>query len=249
MIHCRSNRDFTTRVYRRLTMFMSLFVFAILTACASTTVSDREQLVTETLPRPTHIWVYDFAASAEDIPAHSVLYNQGLSIPSDQTSEHARTGRQLGREIATELIGKIQDMGLLAEHGGPGTKPQINDIEIRGYLISYSEGSTAERVSIGLGAGSSELKAAVEGFQMTAQGLRKLGSGETQAESGKTPGMAIGLVSMLATHNPAGLIISTGLKVYGEESGRDTVEGRAKQIGKEIAEVLSKRFKQEGWIE
>jgi hypothetical protein len=36
--------------------------------------------------------------------------------------------------------------------------------------------------------------------------------------------------------------------VYGEESGKSTVEGRAKQTAKEIADVLKKRFKQEGWI-
>jgi hypothetical protein len=35
---------------------------------------------------------------------------------------------------------------------------------------------------------------------------------------------------MIATHNPAGFIVSTGMKAYGEESGNDTVEGRARQI-------------------
>ena len=83
---------------------------------------------------------------------------------------------------------------------------------------------------------------------MTSQGLRKLGSGTVESGSGKTPGMAVGVISLLATHNPAGLIVSTGVKAYGEESGKSTVEGRAKQTAKEIADVLKKRFQQEGWI-
>ncbi len=83
---------------------------------------------------------------------------------------------------------------------------------------------------------------------MTAKGLRKLGSGTVKSHSGKTPGTAVGAATFLATNNPAGLIISTGVKVYGEKSGKSTVEGRAKQTAKEIADVLRKRFQEEGWI-
>jgi hypothetical protein len=110
------------------------------------------------------------------------------------------------------------------------------------------EGSAAKRVGIGLGSGSSELKVAVEGFQMTAQGLRKLGSGTSDAGGSKGPGGAVGLVTLLATHNPAGLIISGGMKVYGEASGKSKIEGRAEQTAKEIADILKKRFQEEGWI-
>jgi type II secretory pathway component PulF len=42
----------------------------------------------------------------------------------------------------------------------------------------------------------------------------------------------------LATANPAGLIISTGMKVYGETSGSSTIEGGAEDLAKEIAKVL-----------
>jgi hypothetical protein len=56
-------------------------------------------------------------------------------------------------------------------------------------------------------------------------------------------------VTFLATKNPAGLIVSSGMKVYGEKSGSSKVEGRAKQTGKEIAEVLEKRFKELGWVQ
>lgn len=83
---------------------------------------------------------------------------------------------------------------------------------------------------------------------MTAQGLRKLGSGTTAAGGNKGPGGAVGAATLIATHNPAGLIISTGVKIYGEESGSAKVEGRAKQTAKEIADVLKGRFEEEGWI-
>jgi hypothetical protein len=129
-----------------------------------------------------------------------------------------------------------------------GTAPRINDIVIRGTLLSINEGNTAERVAIGFGSGASELRTAVEGYQMTARGLRKLGYGTLDASGSKAPGEAVGVAGLLATGNPAGLIVSTGMKVYGEESGSSRVEGRAQQTAKEIADVLKQRFVQQGWI-
>jgi hypothetical protein len=58
----------------------------------------------------------------------------------------------------------------------------------------------------------------------------------------------VGLAALVATHNPAGLIIGTGVKAYKEKSGSATVEGRAKQTAKEIADVLKTRFQEQGWI-
>jgi hypothetical protein len=58
----------------------------------------------------------------------------------------------------------------------------------------------------------------------------------------------LGVAALIATHNPAGLIVSTGMSIYGEKTGKDTVEGRAKQSAKEIADVLKKRFQEQGWI-
>jgi len=42
---------------------------------------------------------------------------------------------------------------------------------------------------------------------MTAQGLHKLGSGKTDSEGGKTPGADLGVLGLIATHNPVGLIM------------------------------------------
>jgi hypothetical protein len=56
------------------------------------------------------------------------------------------------------------------------------------------------------------------------------------------------LAAFIATANPAGLIISGGMKVYGEASGSSKVECRAKPAAKEIASVLQKRFQEQGWI-
>ena len=39
-----------------------------------------------------------------------------------------------------------------------------------------------------------------------------------------------------------------GVKVYGQVSGRNTLEGRAKSTADEIAQQLKVRFQERGWI-
>ncbi len=224
-----------------------LFALLFVAGCASTKVSDRQQFVTGPLPRPDHILVYDFVATPTDIPADSELAGQLPENSTAQTPEQIEAGKKVGAEIAAKLVELIRGMGMPAEQVVKA-EPQINDIVLRGYLLSVEEGSAGKRVGIGLGSGSSELKVAVEGFQMTPQGMRKLGSGTSDASGSKGPGTAVGLVTFLATRNPAGLIISGGMKVYGEASGKSKIEGRADQTAKEIAEILKKRFQEEGWI-
>ena len=58
-----------------------------------------------------------------------------------------------------------------------------------------------------------------------------------------------GFAGLIATGNPAGLIVSTGMKVYGEASGSSKLEGRAEAMAKEIADQIKPRFQQQGWIQ
>jgi hypothetical protein len=205
--------------------------------------------VYEKLPRPNHIWVYDFAATPAEVPAGSALAGQPIEHPTPQTAEQIATGRKMGDAIATQLVEEIFNMGMLARKASSDTKPEINDLVIRGYLLSIDEGDATKRVAIGFGSGASQLTAAVEGFQMTTQGLRKLGSGTVDSGGGKTPGGAVGVAALIATGNPVGLIVGGGAKAYGEYSGSSKIEGRAKAIAKEIAEKIKPKFQQQGWID
>jgi hypothetical protein len=245
---------FTFNCERRFVMktrnhiLLCLIALLVIAGCASTKIAGRDELVTEKIPRPAHIWVHDFAATPADVPDQSALAGQHSEHNPPQTAGQIKAGRKVGGEIAAQLVDRIRGMGMPAEHALTETTPQINDIVIRGYIITFNEGSAEKRILIGFGSGASDLKVAAEGFQMTAQGLRKLGTGRTDAAGGKAPGEDLGVLGLIATHNPAGLIVSTGAKVYGEESGSSMVKGRAKQTANEIADVLKKRFQEQGWI-
>jgi hypothetical protein len=231
---------------RRLAPSLALLVFVA--ACAGTNVTDRQVLVDEKLPRPGRIWVYDFIASPADVPSDSALAGQDPSGAS-QSPEQLALGRQVGAAIAIELASEIAAMGLPAAVAGPQSSFQVNDIVIRGYLLSYTAGNEAARLAVGMGAGAAEVKAAVEGFEVTPTGMRKLGSGTVDTKASKGPGGAVPLAVAIATKNPLGLIVSTGVNLHGEATGSSTIQGKAKDVAKEIAAQIRPRFEKQGWIE
>ena len=139
-------------------------------------------------------------------------------------------------------------MGLPAVLAAGQPAPHVGDIVIIGYFESIDEGSAAKRVAIGFGSGGAELTTQVEGYLMTDQGLRKLGSREIDSGAGKTPGVALPLAVTIATANPIGLIASSALKVSGQVSGRTTIKGSAKRTAKKIADELRVAFEKQGWI-
>jgi hypothetical protein len=215
-------------------IFLYLLTVLLISSCASSKITARQEYQGARIARPAHILVYDFAAP----PTNS----------APQTEEQIATGRRVGTEIASTLADEIRAMGLPAMQASHQTQPQIGDLVIKGNLLALDEGSAAKRIALGFGSGAAELKAAVEGYLMTNRGLQKLGSGTTDSSGGKSPGAALGVAGALATANPAGLIISTGMKAYGEASGSSTIDGRAKDLAKEIAQVLQSKFKEQGWI-
>ena len=225
-----------------------LFALVLVAGCASTKVTN-QRLVYDKLPRPNQIFVYDFVSTPADLPPDSAMAGQYAEHSAPQTADDIAAGRELGAQMAVDLVFAIRDMGLPAERASSRTMVRINDIVIRGYLLSIDKGSVAKRAAIGFGSGASELRTAVEGYQMTAQGLRKLGSGTADSGGSKGPGAAVGAATFIATANPAGLIVSSGMKVYGEASGKSKIEGRADATVQEIAAKLKSRFQEEGWIQ
>jgi len=226
----------------------AMIVPLVLAACASVQVSDRQVLVDSKQPRPHHIFVHPFVASPEDVPADSSLSGHATAPSEPQTAEQVALGREIGVEVAKALVAQIDAMTLPALLASSEASPEVNDLVIHGYLLSVVEGSATERVAIGMGQGAAVLKVAVEGFQMTPNGLRKVGGGKLDTDASKTPGAAVPLVVALATKNPLGLIVSTGVKLHDEKTGSSTIHGKAQDVAKSIADELRPRFEAQGWI-
>jgi hypothetical protein len=223
-----------------------LFAVIVLAGCASSKVTAYQPYEGK-IARPDRIIVYDFAVTPSDLPAEVAVAGEGLpSAP--QTATQLATGRKLGAEIAKDLVADLQTMGLPAVRAAGEPGPQPGDALVVGYFASVDEGSATKRVVLGFGSGGAELKTIAKGFLMTEQGLRALGSGEVAAGSGKLPGGAIPLAVTIATANPIGLIVSGGVKAYGEMSGSETIEGAARRTADEIASKIRITAEKQGWI-
>jgi hypothetical protein len=228
---------------------LCLPALVIVFGCASTNVSQQTPMSNPGLARPNQVWVYNFVADPADMPANSSISGAVGAPSTPPTAEQIEEGRRLGALIAQDLVADINAMGLSAVQAGPGSTPQVGDGVIRGYLVSVKSGGAVQRFVIGFGAGTSEMDTVVEGYAVTPQGWRKLGSGTLSSSGNKTPGMVVPAAVAIATANPIGLIVVGGAKIYGEASGRSGLEGRAKATADAIAEQLKIRFQDRGWIQ
>ena len=232
------------RSLQRVASYLSALVVAA--GCASTTVTEQQYYAgTAELARPDHIHVYPFAATPNDIPTWSAAAGRQAQ---PRTPEELEAGRKLGALVAKELVSEIQGMGLPGAVAGLQTPLQVNDLMFLGYFESIEKGSASDRVTLGFGSGAAELRTAVEAYQMTKDGPRQLGSGRGTASGGKTPGLIVPAVVMVATANPIGLMAGGATKTQGEMGGKDTIEGMAKNTAKTIADRLRLRFQEQGWI-
>jgi hypothetical protein len=216
--------------------------------CAKTSVTEQTPMTSPGLGRPNQILVYNFIANPADMPADSSIGGAFNAPRTPPTDDQLATGRRLGELIAAALVADIQAMGLSAAQAGPGSTPQVGDGVIRGYLVSVQGGGAAKRFIIGFGSGTSELDTVVEGYTMTPQGLRRLGSGTLSSSGGKTPGVVVPAAVAIASGNPVGLIVVGGVKIYREASGKNGLEARAKATADAIAAALKTRFEDRGWM-
>ena len=225
-----------------------LFVLFVAAGCASTEVTDRQTYQGDKLAQPDSIIIHDFTANPAKVPPDSTFAAQIGGAHTRPTAEQLRVTALLGQEVAKKLVSNLRDAGLPAVLATGQPNPRVNDIVIRGYFVSVDEGSATKRVLVGCGSGGAELMTAVEGLQMTPQGLRFLGSGKVESGAAKMPGVALPAAVMAATANPIGLVVGGAVKVYGETSGSATIEGAAERTADEISTQLIKAAERNGWI-
>jgi len=69
--------------------------------------------------------VYDFAATAADVPAYSTLAGQASEGATPQTAEQIATGRQLGAEIGSQARDENRQIELPGDPFGGRRVPRL----------------------------------------------------------------------------------------------------------------------------
>jgi Domain of unknown function (DUF4410) len=214
--------DVLSRVAQRL------FADVLVAAGVSTRTVSLQPYEGGRITRPDRLVVYDFAASPE-------------------TAQEIAVARQVGAQVAEELVAHIRSWGLPAVQAAGEPTPRIGDAVLTGYFESVDPSSMAKRFVLRFGSGAAELRTIVEAYVMTDKGLRRLGSRVVEPEGGKSRSGALPLALAVASGNPIGLVISGAATLEGETSGRATIEG-AKRTAREVADKVEEVFRKQDWI-
>ncbi|HXK25426.1 MAG TPA: DUF4410 domain-containing protein [Myxococcota bacterium] len=219
--------------------------------CASTNVATTQQYGGTNLPRPERILVYPFATSPDEVKLDWSPTMQGWRLEGETaTQEEKKVGHDVAQALASKLVSKIQALGLPAEiaSGAPVADTGAPVVTIDGQFLSINEGNRAERVVIGLGAGRSDVKTAVQVYEMFGGGQRLLDQFEIDAKSGRKPGAAETLgAGGLAGHLAVSAAV-TAAGTVGSEAFGDNVDADAERTAAKLANALSTFFVRQGWI-
>ena len=219
--------------------------------CASTKVESTGPEYTGRLPRPDTILVYPFATSPEDVtldtsPTVAGAWKlEGVSA----SGERRKVANEVADAVADRLVEKIQGLGLPAVRAsGPPVSSQGTLLAVTGHFMTIDQGSRIARVTIGLGAGRSDVTTAVQLVAISADGRRVVDQFEVDAKSGRKPGAAETLALGAGAGTLATAAVATAATTAGSEAFGADVDADARRTADKIAKMLGGFFSQNGWI-
>jgi hypothetical protein len=221
---------------------LGLGVFCALVSCTSVqTVSEYSG---GPLPRPDRVLVSDFAVSPEEVKLDGGISARAFAAAkgTSRTEQEMEIGRKVASSLSEQLVKEIRKLGLSAERA-MGTPPQEgDDLVIEGHFLSIDEGNRTERAVIGLGMGRTDVQAEVQIYQ----NARLVEQFETEAKSGRKPGMAETMGVGAAAGTLATTAVVSAAAAVGSEAFSANVEADASRTAKKLAQQLAVFFVRQG---
>jgi hypothetical protein len=198
-----------------------------------------------TMPRPQRVLVSDF-----EVDQQAVQLDQGIGPRVMRTlggsAPPTSQAREVQDAITEALLDDIRKMGLPVVHAMAGTPVQPNDLLVQGQILKIDEGNRTRRLAIGFGAGKSSVDAKVQIYYGRGEAQPQLlQTYDAGANSGRKPGMGLGVASAAGGGSLAPAAVSGALGVHSEKQG---VAGEGQHLGDRIAYNLGEFFVQQGWI-
>jgi hypothetical protein len=213
--------------------------------CASGGIEKRRQYVSEReVERPPVLFVYDFATSKADV----VVDEEGFGDAPEEMPEEERQARarEVANVLAETIVADLRERGIEAEHATHAMEPPLHALLLKGEFRSIDEGDQMARVTVGFGAGKSEVRIVMHLFQQMDRGARLLATADAEAEGGKMPGILVpvGAGAALGSAARSAVISGTmsGLRELKGPLGKDL-----KRIAGEFGERAEALYDRHGW--
>jgi hypothetical protein len=113
------------------------------------------------LPKPSHILVYDFAISPDDVHVDKTQQVRLRHVIMGDENKKS-VGENAVEELAKELVSRLQKTGIPVQRANANTTVPANSLLVQGAFLSVKEGTQIERETVGMGAGSAEVKTKVD---------------------------------------------------------------------------------------
>src|SRR5262245_35370893 len=155
------------RCGRTVAGFVVLVLLAI-TGCRATT--ENVSTYATQLPRPQLIVVHDFVTRPGEVHLQSGLIGRlkeevSASQGTPVAEQEAKLQDEITRIMTVQLVQEIGKLGLPATSAAAAGAVTGPVISVEGQFLTIDEGNRARRLLIGLGAGASHVRTAVQVFE------------------------------------------------------------------------------------
>ncbi len=220
-------------------------VLALLVGCASAGVTNRQSFVPDSeIQRPSLVVVHDFAISAGDVVVDT--FGPQFAGSEGDVEQRSQLARDAQEHLAGAIVAKLRERGIPADRASGAPVP-LNALVLKGQFLTVSEGDQLKRMTIGFGAGASEIRIRAQVFQARPSGLVRLREAEAVSSGSKMPGMAAPVgVGAAAGRAATSAIVSGGLNVVREVRG--SVGADLDRMAEEIADRAKTYYESRGWL-
>ena len=187
-----------------------LLALVIVAGCASTEVTERQRYEGAKLARPDRIIVHDFTATPPMFRPNRRSPRKWPAPPP--TPQQLELGRKLGDQIAKELVADLRPWGCRRRRL-PASRRRGPTTSCSGAISSPSMRAAPPNACwSGSARGAAEMRAAVEGYQMTAQVYARLAAARSGPGAASRRAWSCRWRFVAATANPIGLIVGGAVK-------------------------------------
>ena len=196
---------------------------------------------------PKAIYVYDFAVAPSQISYASAAAARfsGATDDPDRTEQRDALEGQIADALATQLVAKLQELGLPAVRWRGAVPLNEDAYVVEGQFLTVGSNGVPEQKIVGFALGGGELRVLSQAYRVDGRQRRLLGEADVGRESA-APGLATELPVAKLSAARAAQSVATGAGVV--RSVTSKVKQGAEDTAAAIVEQLKPRMQEQGWF-